>query len=204
MEFTVAKPTHDPVHKYYQLMISSSPVFICDGGDLSGIEFTGDVADRLDTFVTHFLEKASSYFSKPLEKKLFLDRLAHQYSTGDYEARGGPIKRVSWIPVRILFYPTRYEIHWRIAGVEATRPSPGTEIQEADVEDISSKDPPRRMLSSESAQKRTRQKIRQARIRCAFAKLHLERRIERYYIRYGDFDGLRDSDSELSSEEGEE
>jgi hypothetical protein len=204
MEFTVAKPTHNPVHKYYQLTIGSPPVFVCDGNDLSGMEFTGSTADRLDMFITEFLSKASSYFSKSLEKKLFVDRLAHEYSTGDYEVGEATIKQVLWIPVRILFYPTRYEIHWRLAGVEAIRPSPGTEIQEADIEDISVKDPPRRMLSSESAQKRTRQKIRQARIRCAFAKLRLEHMIEKYYRRYGDFDGLRDADSELSSEEGEE
>jgi hypothetical protein len=204
MEFSVAKPTHDPVHKYYQLTISSPPVFVCDGDDLTGMDLTGATADRLDIFITQFLEKASSYFSKPLEKKLFTDRLAHQYSTGDYEVGKAAIKQVSWIPVRILFYLTRYEIHWRLAGVEAIRPSPGTEIQEADIEDISLKEPPRQMLSSQSVQKRTRQKIRQARIRCSFAKLRLERMIEKYYTRYGDFDGLRDSDSELSSEGGEE
>jgi hypothetical protein len=202
MEFTVAKPTHDPVNKYYQLLINSPPVFTCRGGDLSGIAFTGDIADTLDVFIDKFLENASSYFSKPLEKSLFMDRLAHKYSTGDYEVPTAGIKHVSWIPVRVLFYPARYEIHWLVTGVEAgIVPSPGTPIQEADIEELSLTDPPRRMLSSESAQKRTRQKIRQARIRCGFAKLHLEHMIEKYYRRYGNFDGLSDADSELSSEE---
>jgi hypothetical protein len=153
-------------------------------------------------FVDRFLQNASSYFSKPLDKQLFLERLAHRYSTGDHEVRAALIKQVSWIPVRILFYPARYEVHWLLTGVEATVvPSPGTQIQETDIEELSPNDPPTRMLSSESAQKRTRQKIRQARIRCGFAKLHLEHMIEKYYRRYGNFDGLSDVDSELSSEE---
>ena len=202
MEFTVAKPTHDPVNRYYQLLIISPPVFICKGGDLSGMTFTEDIADTLDMFIDKFLENASSYFSKPLEKSLFIERLAHKYSTGDYENTAAVIKQVSWIPVRVLFYPARYEIHWLLTGVEAgIVPPPGTPIQEADIEELSLTDPPRRMLSSESAQKRTRQKIRQARIRCGFAKLHLEHMIEKYYRRYGNFDGLSDADSELSSEE---
>jgi hypothetical protein len=203
MEFTVGKPTHDSVNKYYQLMITSPPVFVCEGADIdiSGMRFVGEAQEKLDTFIELFLGKASSYFSKPLEKELFVQRLIHRYSTGDYEVEHVTIKQLSWIPVRILFYPTRYEIHWRVAGVEAISPSPGTQIQEADIESISLKDPPRRMLSPQSSQKRTRQKIRQARIRCGFAKLHLERMIEKYYSRYGHFDGLSDADSELSSEE---
>lgn len=202
MDFTVSQPTHDSVKNYYQLVIISPPVFTCDGSDLSGITFSGEVSQKLDTFIDRFLHSASSYFSKPLDKGLFMQRLAHSYSTGDYEPTGAAIKTVSWIPVRILFYTARYEIQWRLAGVEAAiLPSPGTQIQEADIEELSPTDPPRRMLSPESAQKRTRQKIRQARIRCGFAKLHLEHMIEKYYRRYGDFDGLSDADSVLSSEE---
>lgn len=210
MDFTVGKPTHDPVRKYYQLTLGSPPVFVCEGlaVDLSGIRFEGNNLEKLHTFIDTFLEKASSYFSKALDKQLFIERLAHEYSTGDYELEETPLKQVSWIPVRILFYPTRYEIHWRVAGVETVSrppaPSPGTQIQEAEIENLSYKDPPRRMLSSQSSQKRTRQKIRQARIRSAFAKLHLERMIEKYYSRYGHFDGLSDADSELSSEGGGE
>ena len=197
MEFTVAKPTHDSVNKFYQLTIGSPPVFICEGSQPAVI-FIGENEARLDAFIDSFLVKASSYFSKPLDKTLFLQRLAHKYSTGDNEM-DEMIQRVSWIPVRILFYPARYEIHWHVSSVE--RVSPGTGIQEADIDVISSKDPPRQMLPSESAQKRTRRKIRQARIRCGFAKLRLERLIERYYSKYGHFDGLSDADSELSSEE---
>jgi hypothetical protein len=204
MEFTVGKPTHDSVNKYYQLLITSPPVFTCEASDSSGVHmrFVGENSDKLDMFIYTFLEKASSYFSKPLDKDLFLQRLVHEYSTGEYDIGAVAVKQFSWIPVRILFYPTRYEIHWRLAGFEviAQSPSPGTEIQEADIQNTSTKDPPRRMLSPQSSQKRTRQKIRQARIRCAFAKLHLERMIERYYSRYGHFDGLSDADSELSSE----
>jgi hypothetical protein len=38
-------------------------------------------------------------------------------------------------------------------------------------------------------------------MRIGFAKLALEKRIEKYYKKYGNFEGLDNADSELSSEE---
>ena len=203
MEFTVSKPTHDTVNKYYKLAIISPPVFITKGEGLSAkeMEFVGENADKLDEFIDGFLEKASQYFSKPLDKTLFLQRLAHKYSTGEDTLDGKSIKKILWIPAYVLFYMTKYEIHWRLEGFEAVDISPGTALQESDVLDISKEEPPKHMLPPESVQKRVRQKIRGARIRCGFAKLHLERLIERYYSKYGHFDGLNGDDSELSSEE---
>lgn len=199
MDFTVAKPYYDTINRFYILQIDSPPVFTCEGSDLSGMVFEGALSDRFNEFVEIFLTKASSSFSKPLDKAIFLQRATHRYSTGEHDVTGVQIREISWIPVRILFYPSRYEICWTLSSFEPIVVSPGTLIQEADIDVFSSADPPRRLLSPESVQKRTRQKIRQARIRCAFAKLHLENMIERYYSRYGHFDGLSDADSELSS-----
>lgn len=198
-EFTVEAPVYDSINKYHQLTITSPPVFVQQGSDLSGLTFTGELAEQLDEFIKTFLQKASSFFSKPLNRELFMNRLAHNYSIGDQEVTGKSIKQLSWIPARILFYPTRYEIRWRLLAFEPVGPPPGTTLEETDVQTFSARRPPRRMLPPESAQREIRKKIRQARIRCAFAKLHLERLTEKYYSRYGNFDGLNGIDSELSS-----
>jgi hypothetical protein len=200
MEFTVEKPAYDSVNGCHQLTINSPPVFVCEGGDLSGMTFTEGLGEQLRTFVQGFLQKASSFFSKPLNLGLFQDRLAHHYSLGEHELAGVAVKQLSWIPARILFFPTRYEIRWRLLGFEKVEVSPGTTIQEAEIEAISAKPPPRRMRPAATVQHDIRQKIRQARIRCAFAKLQLERMIEKYYAKYGSLDGLGAANSELSSE----
>jgi hypothetical protein len=197
MEFTVERPAYDTVNSCHQLTIVSPPVFVQKGGDLSGMVFEGGLAERLQEFVQGFLGKASMFFSKPLSYPLFVDRLAHRYSLGGHEVSGS-IKQLSWIPARILFYPTRYEIRWQLVEVQNVDAPPGTTIQETDIDTFSSKQAPRRMLPPESAQGQIRKKIRQARIRCAFAKLQLERMVEKYYSKYGKFDGLG-ADSELSS-----
>jgi len=199
MEFTVDKPAYDTQNGCHQLTIRDPPVFVQKGGDLSGMLFEGEMARQLDRFIGQFLEKASTFFSKPLSRPLFMDRLVHKYSLGEHEVAGS-VKQLSWIPARILFYPVRYEIRWRLLTFEKTDPSPGTTIQEVDIERVSPRLAPRRMLPPESAQHHIRRKIRQARIRCAFAKLQLERMTEKYYSKYGNFDGLRRGDSELSSE----
>ena len=201
MEFTVDKPTYDSVNKYYQLAIVSPPVFTDERGLIKGMEFEGDLKTRLNEFIDAFLQKASSSFSKPLDRTLFFQRLVHEYSTGEHEVEGIAIQRLFWIPARIIFFPNRYEIRWMLTDVEVVAPPPGTVIQEADVDDISTQDPPRRMLPIESVQRITRQRIRKTRIRLAFAKLHLEKLIEKYYRKYGNFEGLDAADSELSSEE---
>ncbi len=201
MNFTVESPTYDTINKFYTLKIESPPAFIQEGpADMSGMTFDGPLREQFDEFVSEFLLKASSYFSKPLERAVFLERVAHSYSTGDYEGTDVSLGKLTWIPARILFYPSRYEIRWILTAIEPLAPAPGTMIQETEIEAVSFEDPPRRMLPPESVQKRTRKKIRETRIRLAFAKLHLEQMTEKYYVKYGHFDGLGVADSELSSE----
>jgi hypothetical protein len=197
MEFTVEKPAYDTVNGCHQLTILSPPVFVQKATDVSGMVFDGALGQQLQQFIQRFLAKSSVFFSKALSESLFMERLVHHYSLGEHEVVGPT--QLSWIPARVLFYPTRYEIRWRLLAFENTDSSPGTTIQEAEIGTFSSRRAPRRMLPPESVQGEIRKKIRQARIRCAFAKLHLERMIERYYSKYGKFDGLG-ADSELSSE----
>lgn len=201
MEFTVDKPLYDTINKYYVLKIVSPPVFTTEGPETTKIVFEGELKARLDEFIDSFLEKASSYFSKPLDRAMFIQRIAHEYSTGEHELRNVSVQEVSWIPARILFYPNRYEIRWIISEFQVAPPPPGSILQEADIDTVSAEDPPRRMLPADSVSRIARKKIRQARMRIGFAKLALEKRIEKYYKKYGNFEGLDNADSELSSEE---
>jgi hypothetical protein len=187
MSFHVSIPLYDANGKCHVLTINDGPIF------------TGRVApsyepimdERFTGFITEFLKQASPYFSKALDQPLFLQRVCHTYST-DEDLKGAT--SVSWIPACILFYPSRYEIRWQLVEIE--RSTPGTDIIETDIQ--ASERPVKEL--GPSAQKRIRQKVRQARLKCALARLHLERLTERYYAKYGNFDGMSDSDSELSSD----
>jgi hypothetical protein len=141
------------------------------------------------------------------------------------------IQRATWIPAQIHFYPHSYEIHWSLRGIdyvpEPTIP-PGFLERGGDLasdivlddgnelpghafiggeEGVGSLDAEAIPLSSRFTRaERTeraaqRKRIRQARLRMALAQLKAERLAERYYRRYGDFEDLDDSDSELSEEE---
>ena len=196
MPFEIGAPVHDPDRKCYEVGIENAPVFIVTTGDISKIVFEGEVQEKLVLFVDEFLNKASPHFSKPLEKTLFFQRVLHTYSTDDWEDLSPGGKIVSWIPAHVLFDPSRYELHWRIRSIEKVPLPPGTEIVEADIDII----PPDTRPPKQPPQERIRQKIRQARLRVALARVHLEQITEKYYARYGNFDGLSDAESELSSD----
>jgi hypothetical protein len=158
--------------------------------------------ELLDKFIQELLTSTSPYFSKPLESELFFQRLVHSYSTDD-DLSGVAIKSIYWIPASVVFYPSRYELQWRPLDFELgdneASSAPGIGLVETDVL------PPDRPVTEvkvipESAHKRLRQKIRQARLKCALARLQIERMTEKYYSKYGTFDGFSDSDSELSSD----
>jgi hypothetical protein len=190
MPFHVGLPIYDSVNKCHVLKIDDAPVF--KGGKAPSYEIVFEEGDGFIEFVTDFLKQASPYFSKPLDKDVFIQRIRHSYSTEE-EIIHEKLRRVLWIPARVLFYPSRYEFQWIIGGIEHEEVaiSPGTDLVEADISEKS---------LSQTEQKRIRQKVRQARLKCALARLQLERLTERYYAKYGNFDGLNGSDSELSSE----
>jgi hypothetical protein len=199
MSFIVEKPTLDSVNKSYILGIRRPPVFKVTTDDPLKPVFDDTT---LNEFIDIFLKQSSPYFSKPLEKGLFLQRMVHIFNTDqvDLTAVNGEVN-TSWIPAHVLFFTNRYEIHWILTEVEEivspTQTTPGNSL-EADIPENTVS--PVKPVPSESRQKNIRQKIRQARMKCALAKLHVERLAERYYFKYGNFDGLSDSDSELSSD----
>jgi len=193
MSFHVEPPSHDTQKKCYEVLIRNGPVF-----ERRVVPFTptfeADDKQRFDEFISEFLKLASPYFSKPLDKTIFLQRITHCHSTDDLS--GETILRAVWIPAKVLFYPSIYEIHWTLTQLEEK------EIDTSGIEiDMVPSDKVRAApILSQSEQKRIRQKIRQSRLKCAVARMHLERLTEKYYRKYGGFDGLSDADSELSSD----
>jgi hypothetical protein len=190
MSFRVGQPSHDSTKKCYTFKIHEPPPF--QGVLVTPFEPDLKVAsnDEFNNFVDEFLNQASPYFSKPLDKNIFMQRVFHSYST-DEDLSGSPIKTLSWIPDHIVFYSSRYEIRWILSQLERIEVSSGV--------------PPDKPVRKQpvltvSEQKRLRKKIRQARLKCALARLHVEQITEKYYRKYGNFDGLSDADSELSSD----
>jgi hypothetical protein len=193
MSFSVGQPTHDSIRKCYELEIRDGPSF--QGRLVSPFEpdLRGARSQQYEEFITEFLKQASHHFSKPLDKAIFIQRISHSYST-DEDLSGSSLKSLYWIPARVLFYPSLYEFQWILAQVERVErveEAPGCPPD---------KPVEKKPILTMSEQKRLRKKIRQARLKCALARLHVEQITEKYYNKYGNFDGLSDADSELSSD----
>ena len=136
----------------------------------------------------------------------------------------GEMFRATWIPARMIFYTTRYEIHFSLAEVEAVIvPSTippgfldelGVPVEEVHttklpelpellpIAEIKQESIPFGEITPEEKAKRevARKHIRQARLRASLAQLKAEKLAERYYKRYGNFE-VDSSESELSSQE---
>jgi hypothetical protein len=194
MAFRVGTPVYNTELKCHELPIDNAPSFEGTGVYPFHIDFTA-FGSKLSAFIDEFLSKASFYFSKPLDSTLFFQRVVHSYSTGE-DLSGVQLNSISWIPARVLFYPTRYEIRWVIGEFEQQELAVSGILVESAVPD--KKSAPR--IVPESAQKRIRQKIRQARLKAALARLQVEQMTEKYYTKYGGFDGFSEADSELSSD----
>jgi hypothetical protein len=189
MTFTISKPVFNSNDKSYKITINDyTPVIVCTNKPLE-LHFTStEMKEYLNIFVNEFIQKASPYFSKPLEPQLFYARLSHTTNTDDYDSNPDTTMTysVSWMPICVLFSPTVYKIEWRLISLEPFEEKyPGATVVPDDEED-------------KIRAKKMRIKVRRARLRCALARLHVEKLAESYYTRYGNFDGL--SDSELSSE----
>jgi hypothetical protein len=201
MTLHVGTPVYNSQKKCHELTLTDGPAFEGASESPYQIDFTTK-KDMLDTFIEQLLASTSPHFSKPLEPALFFQRLVHSYSTED-DLSEMVIKSIYWIPASVAFYPTRYEIQWKPldfeVGVKEVSAAPGNGLLETDV--LPSDRPAREVkVIHESAHKRLRQKIRQARLKCALARLQVERMTEKYYSKYGTFDGFSESDSELSSD----
>jgi hypothetical protein len=233
--FTLNPPKHNSETRCYVFTIDNAPIFDCSC--VTDIPFSVEPAlqVRLQNFVSEFLTQAAKYFSKQLQTSVFFQRLHHEWHTEMISLPAVPagreVERAIWIPDRILFYASRYELHWSLRGVEfvpeptippgflergvadeelfelgangAPFELPGQEAPlgalDADAIPLSSR------FTREELERKVaeRKRIRQARLRVALAQLKAERLAERYYRKYGEFEDMDDSGSELSGEEEE-
>lgn len=199
MPLEVAKPVLDPVARVHKLAITECPPFQYVTAVTDRLELD-TVAEQLTTFITVFLQKASKYFSQPIDMALFQQRIQHTYE-GEQNESGDELY-VSWIPAFILFYPNRYVIHWKLTHTELP---PGKAEAEAEAEvgleaEAEAGVPATTSISPVKTTREIRKKIRQARLKAAVAKLYLQKLTQKYYEKYGNFSGLEESESDLSSE----
>lgn len=225
MTLEVLPPQFEADKKRYVFTFKNAPKIEETTTDPSKLAITED--DLSDLFVDDFLKQASRYFSKALDKPVFYRRVTYHWITEEVDLsdvlQRGDTFRATWIPARIIFCLNRYEIHFTLSEVEpyyvpTTIPSgflsdlgvPGevvntviieSELPELPIAEIGQGGIPfGRMSAEERAEReRARQRIRQARLKASLAKLHTEKLAERYYKRYGNFDGCS-SESEISSE----
>ena len=233
--FTLNPPKHDSETRCYVFTFDNAPIFDCSS--VTDIPFSVEpvLQTKLQSFISEFLTQAAKYFSKQLQTSVFFQRIQHEWHTDLISMPAPPgreVERAIWIPDRILFYASRYELHWSLRGVEfvpeptippgflergvadeelfqlgadgAPFELPGQEAPlsgalDADAIPLSS-----RFTREELEWKAVeRKRIRQARLRVALAQLKAERLAERYYRKYGDFEDMDDSGSELSGDEEE-
>ncbi len=152
------------------------------------------------------------YFSKKADPAYIQSKLVHHWEpAGNYILDSAKPAKAIWIPASFVYYVNRFELHWCCQSIHqeedapAAGPSPDTG---ASAPRISSTSAPLREIESttipfekpdeaKAARQDVREKVRRARLRVALAKLRAEELAERYYKRYGGFDGV-ESDSELS------
>jgi hypothetical protein len=196
MPLEVGKPILDSVTRVHKLSITDCPPFEYVTKITDRVELDA-VAEQFTTFVEDFLQKASKYFSQSIDMPLFLQRIQHTYEGEQNES--GEDTQVSWIPAFVLFYPNRYVIHWKLISTE--NPPGKTHIIEQSSEPTPVVEAPATTaISPVRTRREIRKKIRQARLKSALAELYLKRLTHKYYEKYGNFSGLEESESDLSSE----
>ena len=225
MSLQVLPPQFEADKKRYIFTFKNAPRLEATTDDPTKLLITEEELN--DIFVSEFLKQASKYFSKPLEQSLFYKRLVYEYQTDEVDITSiretGDTFRATWIPARIVFYTSRYELQLTLAELEPVIvPSaipPGflnelgvvgeeldaegeTDLPELPIAEVQQDVIPFGEMSADEKVKRevARKRIRQARLRASLAQLRAEKMADRYYKRYGNFD-MDSSESELSSEE---
>ncbi len=233
MTFKVGPPVNNPSKLCYTFTFEGAPIFDCSSFEQIPFDTTPHLQEQLREYVDTFIQQASRYFSKPLKPEVFFTRLSHVWCPTELVDAPPPEKailRAQWIPAHICFYANRYEIKWVVSDLETQDiPSAPLPVPPGFVDTIEATELLSPQAIEEGAQgnmsevveagpipfsvsrgteeserrERARQRVRQARLRAALAQLKAERMAEQYYTRYGTFEGMEGSDSELS-EEGEE
>jgi hypothetical protein len=226
MSLQVLPPHFEADKKRYTFTFKNAPRMEATTDDPTKLAITEE--ELSDIFISEFLKQASKYFSKPLESSLFYKRLVYEYFTDEVDISSiretGDTFRATWIPARIVFYTSRYELQLSLAELEPVIvPSaipPGflnelgvigeeldaegeeTDLPELPIAEVQEEIIPFGEISEEEKARRevARKRIRQARLRASLAQLRAERMADRYYKRYGNFD-MDSEESELSSDE---
>jgi hypothetical protein len=212
-------PVYDQALKGHVISFKEPVLFVTELESIDGstpVDVSGNPV--FEGIVREFLSSSARYFSRPLEYEQFQRRATHTWLAEQgvlFRPASGVIYKVEWQLERVIFYANRYEAIWRMqavqpvvvaaactaapppAAIEAeTLPSPvpkGVEVETATI--------PFRTATAEEREKLKRS-IRHARLRIALAQLRAERLAEKYYRRYGSWDGAdgeeEGSDSDLS------
>jgi hypothetical protein len=138
MLVTLNTPVFNPKKKCHVITLQDTPSFdFIIRGNANPSRADLEENPAFMEFLQIFLEKASPFFSKPLELKTFLHRLtpiwdsASSFSKPDVKAY--QYWKVLWTPAEVHMYPSRYEMHWMYGGAEEahfSKSSPGLEDDE--------------------------------------------------------------------------
>ena len=224
MSFQVVPPQFDASKQCYTFTFVNAPRIEETTSDPSKLTLSNE--NLSDLFIREFLQQASKYFSKSLDLPLFYKRTTYEWITEEVDflkiLEKGENFRAVWIPAKIMFYSTRYEVCFTLVELEpisSTIPPgfldgldiPGenislidlrTELPELPITEITQEIIPYGEITEEEKAKReaARKHIRQARLRASLARLRAEKLADRYYRRYGNFE-MDSSESDLTSEE---
>lgn len=208
-------PVFDQTIRAHVFSFQTAPIFSINLADPdTDPDISGN--ENVNAIMTEFLEKAARYFSKALDVAAFQKRLTHVWQK-DISFSLQPSDNIQfctyWIPDRVLFHATRYEIFWKIQSIQPIIADAVLAILEKGVHPVATADPPvvkemadeeiplKEVNTAKEEKKMAKQVIRHARLRIALAQLRAERLAEKYFKKYGTFESPEDgggSDSDLS------
>lgn len=212
------------------LLIQGAPVFVGSDVDLSGIELPVIDSHILDTILHGFVEQTKQWFTTPLGTESMKKRLRHTTSIAakpDQEGWYEPLWKPMLMKVARSQFQLHWVLsQWKAClpkisadfcmGSTTPRAQSPEQPQTQELRTIHIQDtlvpvgdlplsdlPPLSFYAEpDTDQKRQeiRQKIREARLRVALAKLKAERMEYKYYERYGEMPAESEGSSDLSSD----
>jgi hypothetical protein len=209
-------PVLDSTLRAHVFTFKEAPIFSINNENPNSIPDLSNasvlIQEQIEGILHEFLEKAARYFSRPLDLQHFQKRLHHIWKKEDSTTSIQPSPKIHfcfhWIPDRILFYQTKYEIYWNLKTIQPIlvddvlhTDTPSNMAPPVVNETEGNEIPFREVSPQKEEKKRAKKVIRHARLRIALAQLRAERLAEKYYRRYGTFECEEDrSDSDGDSE----
>jgi hypothetical protein len=202
-------PVYDQAIKGHVITFKEPVTFSIEVNSISDpIDISGNAA--FETIIREFLASSARYFSRPLEYSQFERRCSHKWE-GDltivFRPTDGVKYAIEWQLQKVIFYANRYETVWAMEAVQPVVVPPAAAVPPATADrppspvanEVAMEAIPFRAPTAEDRE-RLKRSIRHARLRIALAQLRAERLAEKYYRRYGAWDGVDEdgSDSDLS------